>query len=250
MARFRLFLGRRGGFAHGLAGGPPKLFARAGVLAPLQFAALFNFIQKLFRPKTAGPAAWHAVALTPGQARRHARWVEQRVFLNWLEPYYKAYHLRKGGAAGRRGLQVQPLREAGRDGALLLYDASIGPGNFRHFYEYLGERLLGLGYHRGCTDRCTQRQQHLTETTLKQLFKPNPTDCPATGDCNQRYGLVTIDLVAVNGAPLFIRIASNAVRQPGFTPAASFDELLRELLNAAPPTPETQALIPEYHQRF
>ena len=190
------------------------------------------------------------MTLTPAQARRHARWVEQQVFLNWLEPYYKAYHLHKGGAGGRRGFQVQPLRDAGCEGSLFLYDASIGPGNFRHFYEHLGERLLGLGYHRACADQCTQRQEHLTETTLKQLFKPNPTDCPATGDCNQRFGLVTIDLVAVNGDSLFIRVASNAVHQPGFTPAASFDELLQELLAAPPPNPQTEALIPEYYHRF
>ena len=211
---------------------------------------MFNFIQKLFRSKAAAPAAWHAVVLSPAQTRRHARWVEQHVFLNWLEPYYKAYHLQKGGASGRRGLQVQPMREAGREGAMFFYDASIGPGNFRHFYEHLGERLLTLGYHRGCADQCTQRKQHLAETTLKQLFKPNPTDCPDTGDCNQRFGLVTIDLVAVNGEPLFIRVASNAVRQPGFTPAASFEELLRDLLNAPPPTPESQNLIAEYYHRF
>ena len=43
---------------------------------------------------------------------------------------------------------------------------------------------------------------------------------PDTGDCNQRFGLVTVDLVAVNGVPLFIRLTSNAVQQPGFTPAA------------------------------
>ena len=228
----------------------PKLFARGRVSPSLSFAALFNFIQKLFRPNAAAPAAWHAVVLTPAQARRHARWVEQHMFLNWLEPYYKAYHLHKVGAGGRRGFQVQLLHEVGRDGALFLYHASIGPGNFRHFYEHLGERLLGLGYHRACADQCTQRKQHLAETTLKQLFKPNPTDCPDTGDCNQRFGLVTIDLVAVNGEPLFIRVASNAVRQPGFTPAASFEELLRELLAAQPPTPATQALISEYYQRF
>ena len=229
---------------------PAKLFAGAGVWTPLSFAALFHFLQKLFRSEAAAPAAWHAVAFTPAQACRHARWVEQHVFLNWLEPYFKAYHLQKGGAGGRRGLQVQPLREPGRDGVLFLYDASIGPGNFRHFYEHLGERLLALGYHRACADQCTQRQQHLAETVLKQLFKPNPTDCPATGDCNQRFGLVTIDLVDVNGEPLFIRLASNAVRQPGFTPAASFEELLRALMAAPPPTPESQALIAEYYQRF
>jgi hypothetical protein len=227
-----------------------KLFAAARVSASLNSHALFDFLQKLFRPKAAPPAAWHAVTLSSAQAKRHARWVEQQVFLNWLEPYFKAYHLRKGGAAGSRGLKVQLLQESGRQGAMFFYDPNIGPGNFRHFYEHLGERLLTFGYHRACADRCTQRKQQLSETVLKQLFKPNPTDCPKTGDCNQRYGLVTIDLVAVNGQPLFIRIASNAVLQPGFTPADSFDELLHQLLHAPAPTPATQELISEYHSRF
>ena len=229
---------------------PAKLFGRGCVTDRLSFTALLDFIQKLFHSKTDAPAAWHSVVLTPAQTRRHASWVKQHVFLNWLEPYFKAYHLHIGGAGGRRGFQVQPLCEVGSEGALFFYEASIGPGNFRHFYEHLGERLLGLGYHRACADQCTQRKSHLVETTLKQLFKPDPTDCPATGDCNQRFGLVTIDLVAVNGEPLFIRLSSNAVRQPGFTPAASFEQLLRELLAAPPPTPETQSLIPEYYQRF
>jgi hypothetical protein len=213
-------------------------------------SALFDFIQQLFRPKAARPVTWHAVTLSSAQARRHARWVEQHMFLNWLEPYYKAYHLRKGGAGGTRGLQVQLMQDKGRQGALFFFDATIGPGNFRHFYEHLGERILGLGYHRACADQCTQRKHQLSETILKQLFKPNPTDCPKTGDCNQRFGLVTIDLVFINKQPMFIRVVSNAVVQPGFTQADSFDELLKQLLDAPPPNETTQALISDYYNQF
>lgn len=211
---------------------------------------MFDFIQNLFRSKAEAPAAWHAVALSPGQVQRHARWVEQRVFLNWLGPYYKAYHLRKGGAGGSRGLKVQILQEHGRQGALFFFDPTIGPGNFRHFYEHLGERILGLGYHRSCADKGTKRVSNHTETTLKQLFKPNPTDCPKTGHCNQRFGLITIDLVAVNGHPMFIRISSNAVLDPCFTPAESFDELLQRLLDAPSADAATKALVSEYHGKF
>lgn len=211
---------------------------------------MLNFLQTLFRSKAPAPAVWHAVALSPAQAQRHARWVEQRVFLNWLGPYFKAYHLHKGGAGGTRGLQVQLLREGGRHGALFLFDPSIGPGNFRHFYEHLGERLLNLGYHRACADQCTKRRGQHTGTTLKQLFKPNPTDCPETGQCDQRFGLVTIDLVAVNEQPIFIRLASNAVLEPGFTPARSVDDLLKNLLDAPPADGATKALIAEYLDVF
>ena len=211
---------------------------------------MLDFLQTLFRPKAASTAVWHAVELSPAQVQRHARWVEQHVFLNWLGPYFKAYHLRKGGAAGKRGLQVQLLAEKGRHGAMLFFDDTIGPGNFRHLYEHLGEHVLGLGYHRACTDTCTKEVAQHSETTLKQLFKPNPTDCPHTGHCNQRYGLVTIDMVELNGNPLFIRLTSNAVLQPGFTAAASFDELLQRLLDAPPADAATQALMSEYHDKF
>ena len=211
---------------------------------------MFDFLQHLFSPKAPTAAPWQPVALTPAEAQRHARWVEQGVYLNWLGPYFKAYHLRKGGAAGSRGLRVQLLHEHGRQGAMFFFDSSIGPGNFRHFYEHLGERVLGLGYHRACADQCTQRHAHHTETTRKQLFKPNPTDCPTTGQCDQRFGLVTLDLVVMDGQPIFIRLASNAVLEACFTPAGSFDELLQNLLDAPPADAATQALVQRYHAAF
>ncbi|GAA4358505.1 hypothetical protein GCM10023185_24280 [Hymenobacter saemangeumensis] len=210
---------------------------------------MLHFLQKLFSSK-ATHAQWHAVALTPQQARSHARWVQQRVFLNWLGPYFKAYHLLKGGAGGQRGLRVELLQENGRQGVLLHYDASIGPGNFRHFFEHLAERVLALGYHRACTDQRTQQQQRHTETLLKQLLKPTPTDCPQTGHCNQRYGLITLDYVMMDRQPLFIRLASNAVLQPGFTRACSFDELMRALFDAPMPDEQVQRLVADYHDRF
>ena len=227
-----------------------KLFGQTGVSTLLNSPVLFDFIQNLFKPKAPAVATWHAVALSPGEEQRHARWVEQHVFLNGLGPYYQAYHLRKGGAGGRRGLRVEMFQEHSRQGAMFFFDPTIGPGNFRHFYEHLGERVLGLGYHRACADQCTKRHAHHTENTRKQLFKPNPTDCPKTGQCNQRFGLVTLDLVAVNGHPMFIRLTSNAVLDECFTPACSFDELLKNLLDAPPADAATQALVADYYAVF
>jgi hypothetical protein len=211
---------------------------------------LFNLIQQLFSSKAPAEAAgWHATAFTPAQAKRHARWVEQGVYQNWLGPYFKAYHLQKAGIDAKRGLRVQQLREQGRQGALFYFDPSIGPGNFRHLFEYIGERILALGYRRACSDQRTQHQCQHSEKVLKQLFKPQPTDCPQTGCCNQRFGLITIDLVALNGQPLFIRVASNAVLQSGFTPACSFEELVRAVFDVPLPTVEMEPLVQECLER-
>ena len=211
---------------------------------------MFRFLQHLFASSPSAsastPGAWQPYVLTPAQTARHRAWVSEKVYRNWLGPYYKAYHLRKGGAGGRRGLRVELLREAGRQGGLFFYDPSIGPGNFRHLFEHLGERVLALGYRRACADQCTRQHEQYAENTLKQFFKPLPTDCPDSGDCNQRFGLITLDLVSLNGQPQFLRVAANPLHEPGFTRAAPFSELLRLLLDEPLADAAIAAKIPEY----
>lgn len=212
--------------------------------------SVLNFISQLLRsshPAAAPEAAtWQPVALTPAQTRRHTSWLADEMYRNWLAPYFKAYHLQKGGAAGVRGLRVELLREPGRQGALLHYDASIQPGNFRHFFEYIGERIVALGYHRAATDGRRQAHAHHTEYALKQFFKPDPLDCPYSGQCNQRFGLVTLDLLTVNEQPLFIRLLTNPLEGSEFTAAASFDSLLQAVFDAPLPTPGTEAKTEKY----
>ena len=211
---------------------------------------VLHFIQQLFGQRAAagsGAATWQpARRPTPQQARKHAAWVAEKVYRNWLGPYYKAYHLRKGGAGGRRGLRVELLREPGRQGALLYYDDSIGPGNFRHLYELLGERITVLGYHQACHDQRQRQHEQHHETTYKQLFKPNPTDCAESGRCNQRYGLVTLDFISVNNQPFFIRLTHNPVHESCFTTARSFEDLLAALLDEPAADEATEARVAAY----
>jgi hypothetical protein len=211
---------------------------------------VLHFLQQLFGQRTAAgsdAATWlPARQPTPQQARKHAAWVAEKVYRNWLGPYYKAYHLRKGGAGGRRGLRVELLREPGRQGALLYYNDSIGPGNFRHLYELLGERVADLGYHRACHDQRQRCHAQHEETAYKQLFKPDPTDCAESGRCNQRYGLVTLDWVGVDGQPLFIRLTHNPVQESCFTAARSFEDLLAALLDEPAADEATEAKIAAY----
>lgn len=211
---------------------------------------MLRFLQHLFGSElaasAAAPGTWQPYALSAAQAARHRAWVSEKVYRNWLGPYYKAYHLRKGGAGGTRGLRVELLREPGRQGGLFYYDPSIGPGNFRHLFEFLGERVLALGYHRACADECTQHHRDHAENTRKQFFKPLPLDCPRSGHCDQRFGLLTLDLVSLDGQPVFIRVAANPVQEPGFTAAAPFGELLRALFDEPPADASIAAKIPDY----
>ena len=210
---------------------------------------MLQFIQQLFQRRGAAAEGWQpAAAPTPAQAQRHAAWVAERVYRNWLGPYFKAYHLRKGGIGSRRGFRVDLLREDGRQGALFFYDPRIGPGNFNHFFQLLGERVAALGYHRASHDQRLRRHQQLREHTVKQFFKPDPTDCTESGHCNQRYGLIALDLVVVNDRPLFIRLSTNPVREPHFTSAQPFEGLLRTVFDEPPADAATARKILEYYE--
>ena len=212
-------------------------------------SSVLQFLQQLFQRRGgAAGAEWQpAPEPTPAQRQLHRAWVTERVYRNWLGPYYKAYHLRKGGAGGRRGFRVDLLHEEGRQGALFFYDHTIGPGNFGHLYQLLGERILALGYHRACYDTRRRRHQQLHETTEKQLFKPLPTNCAESGRCNQRFGLITLDLIMVNDRPLFIRLSTNPVHEDYFTPPYSFDALLKVVFDEPLADEAIASRISEYY---
>lgn len=210
--------------------------------------ALHPFLKRLFASHSAPASAeWHPLRRTPAEVRRHDQWVKQQVYLNWAGPYFKAYHFQKAGVQGQ-GLRVQLLSEAGRKGAVFFYDPSIGPGNFRHFFDLLRDRVLALGYHLSTSDRRILPHERYTETIEKHFLKPLPNDCTYTGRCVQQFGTVTIDLVSINEQPGFIRFTSNAYQDDIFTPAHSFDELMAATLDLPVSPPEVQALINEYYK--
>lgn len=209
---------------------------------------MFKHLAHLFSRRSAQDckSEWHPLARTAAEQRTHAQWITQQVYLNWAGPYFKAYHFCKANITNGQGLRVQLLKEAGRQGAVFFFDPSIGPGNFQHFFDFLRDRVLALGYNLSTSDQRTHRHPRYTETIYKHFLKPQPTDCSQTGRCNQRFGTVTIDLVLINKQPGFIRFFSNPYQDAIFTHAHSFDELLDLTLNLPPAPAEVQARIKHY----
>jgi hypothetical protein len=208
---------------------------------------LLNFLKRLFSASPPASAAWQPLQRLPAHERRRQQWLADEVYRNWMGPFFKAYHYQKAGLPGAR-FRVQLIREAHLHGAVFLYDPSIGPGNFQHLFDYLRDRVLGLGYHLGAADERTTRHESFTESTQKYFLKPQPHDCATSGRCDQRFGNVTVDLVRINGQPGFIRLLSNPFSDAIFTPAASFEELMEAVFNQPAPTPEIEQLVKKYHR--
>ncbi|MCB2376863.1 hypothetical protein LGH70_04680 [Hymenobacter sp. BT635] len=209
---------------------------------------MLSFLKKIFAAGGASNAtSWQPLLRTPAQARAHQQWVDQQVYLNWMGPFFKAYHFQKTGVCAKQ-LRVQLLLEQGRQGAVFFYDPSIGPGNFRHLFDFIRDQVLLLGYNASVSDRRLVKHERYTESIEKHFLKPHPHDCTATGRCNQRFGNVTVDLVSINGQPGFIRFFANPYHDAIFTAAASFDELMEKAFNMPAAPPEVQQRIAQYYK--
>ncbi|WP_188558638.1 hypothetical protein [Hymenobacter glacieicola] len=206
-----------------------------------------NLFKRFFSGSAPASADWQPLQRSAAEEQVRQQWVAQQVYLNWMGPYFKAYHYQKAGLPGGM-FRVQLARDAGRPGAVFLYDPSIGPGNFRHLFDFIRDRVLGLGYHVGASSHRTVRHEQYTESTQKHFLKPQPHDCTNTGRCNQRYGNITLDLVSINGQPGFLRLLSNPFTDSIFTPAHSFDELIDAVFNLPSAPPEVQKLINQYRK--
>ncbi|TGE04270.1 hypothetical protein [Hymenobacter fodinae] len=207
---------------------------------------MLPFLKKLFSSSDAAPSTeWQPLQRSAAEERLRQKWVQEQVYLNWMGPYFKAYHYQKAGLPNQQ-FRVQLLHDEGRQGALFFYDPSIGPGNFRHLFDYIRDRVLALGYNLATSDQRSVRHASYTETIFKHFLKPQPRDCTQTGRCNQLYGNITIDLVSVNGQPGFLRLFSNPFANAIFTPAHSFDEMLAAIFDMPAATPEVQKLIKKY----
>ncbi|QJX48503.1 hypothetical protein HMJ29_16905 [Hymenobacter taeanensis] len=210
---------------------------------------MLPFLKKLFSSGSAASATdWQPLQRSAAEERLRQQWVQEQVYLNWMGPYFKAYHYQKAGLPNAT-FRVQLLHEEGRQGALFFYDPSIGPGNFRHLFDFMRDRVVALGYNLSTSDQRSVHHASYTETIYKHFLKPQPRDCTQTGRCNQLYGNITIDLVSINGQPGFLRLFSNPFANDIFTPAHSFDEMLAAILDMPPAPPEVQKLIKKYARK-
>ncbi|GAB2783452.1 hypothetical protein HNQ93_002308 [Hymenobacter luteus] len=207
-----------------------------------------NLFKRLFSGSAPASADWQPLQRSAAEEQTRQQWVARQVYLNWMGPYFKAYHYQKAGLPNGQ-FRVELARDAARPGAVFLYDPSIGPGNFRHLFDFIRDRILALGYHLGASSQRTLHHEQYTETTQKHFLKPQPQDCTATGRCNQRFGNITVDLVSINGQPGFLRLLSNPFADAIFTPAHSFDELMEAVFNMPEAPPEVQQLIGKYARR-
>ncbi len=161
--------------------------------------------------------------------KAYKRWVNDKIYLNWTGPFFKAYHFQKCKVASPT-FRVQLIDQASLQGALLFYDTSIGAQNFIFLFELMKERMQELGYKLHSSDTRQVRHERYKESIERHVLTPPATDIPGTDLCNQMYGNVHIDFISVNKCPGYIRLVANTYTDSYFSSPLPFMDLLRNVL--------------------
>jgi hypothetical protein len=131
-------------------------------------------------------------------------------------------------------LAVHLLQQNGSNGLAVTYHPSIGPDAFQHFFDWLKDRMLQLGYRHYTSDRRIFDRNSYVETIEKHYLKPpawsDATGIPPTQLCNQQYGNVLIEYIMIDQQPSFIRFMAHYYDDHLYTKALAFDDLVREVL--------------------
>ena len=159
----------------------------------------------------------------------YKKWVNDKVYLNWTGPFFKAYHFQKC-KINTSAYRVQLINETSLQGALMFYDTSIGVQNFVFLFELIKDRMLQLGYNVHSSDTRQVKHERYKESIERHVLTPPAADLPGTDICNQLYGNVHIDFVSVNKCPGYIRLVANTYTDSYFSTPLPFMDLLKNVL--------------------
>ena len=105
--------------------------------------------------------------------------------------------------------------------------------DIQHFFDYLKEIVLKIGYKHYMSDTRTYNRKLLVENVERHYLKP-----PIRFDENktsktqviQRYGNIMIELLFQNDELINLKFRATSYHDHNFTKASSFSELIREIV--------------------
>jgi len=100
-----------------------------------------------------------------------------------------------------------------------------------HFFDYLKERVLTLGYRSYVSDFRTYQKKDWIETTQRHYLKPRPNFLKEKNEkFNQAYGNINIELILRNEKLIQLKFSATSYNDRKFEDADEFNDLMQELL--------------------
>jgi hypothetical protein len=102
-----------------------------------------------------------------------------------------------------------------------------------HFFDYLKEQVLGLGYRPQISDTRTYNRASWVETVERHYLKPRthfPVEEEMGGKIDQKFGNILIELELRNDQAYNLRFRATSYNDRLYEEAEDFQELMKEVL--------------------
>lgn len=133
----------------------------------------------------------------------------------------------------QRGIDKDPnvsiLNSTYSNGFAISYTPEIEQNNFQYLFDYLADRVKGLGYLLVVSRVTMKDHGDEVETTEMHYLKPKPTFIEPI---DQRYGNVQIEFKKYNDEPSRIKVLANTYPNRKYKSPENFEDLARHILNA------------------
>jgi len=158
--------------------------------------------------------------------QEYAEWKNSVSTTQILKGLYEKYLLKQNDDLG--DVTVTLLESPYANGVYFTYHHDIPTIHFTYLFDFLKDKVLGLGYSSYISDRTIHERADFFETVERHYLKPDFTQ--NTGEkCHQLFGNILIEHVLVDEKPSYLKLLSTVYSDAMYHPALPFPELMEKL---------------------
>lgn len=193
--------------------------------------SFWDQIADIFRSAEAGtpaaPTIHELIDRDDSDRQDYARWkrtLGRRRLMDWLTDQYAV------NRAGARTDEAIGFLDTNSSKGFVIYfhRTNYGKAEIQHFFDYLKERMLQLGYRSQISDRRIFPRKDWVETQERHYVKPRNTYREGS-KLNQRFGNVMIEFELRDDVPHNLRLRATVYQDAQYEEADSFAALMMAL---------------------
>lgn len=161
-------------------------------------------------------------------------------FIHWKNSYKRtdtvrrvaeSYRLKSGGLVGEPDVHL--LNSSLSNGFAVSFHDQIGERDFQYLFDWMAEKVEGLGYKRANSDIQVTDKNTYVEACEKHYLKPIQSKAGDEKRFDQAFGNILIEHIIIDGKPTYIKLIANTYNDRMYKKAVDFDILAEYLFEVA-----------------
>lgn len=197
-------------------------------------ADLWQYFKNLFKESEESssikPFIHEVIERSVSEQADYQQWkktLSRQRLLDWLNDQYVQWLINKD----QLDESIDFLNTPSSKGFVIHFNKTRYPRQeIIHFFDFLKEQVLTLGYKTYLSDTRTYSKGNFMETIQRHYLKPPTLARPQPdGQFNQRFGNISIELQEKNDEIVNLKFRANSYKDRMITEAESFKELMAGL---------------------